>query len=485
MFASGRRASRLTILSGGEVEQIHEQSLDVLEKTGIEMGHPAGQALLEAAGAGVDRDASRVRIPRTLVEQCLSTLPDRCLLAARDPAKDCMLEPGCRPYSRNGGGGDYTLDLESGDLRPLLEADMVEYFRLADALPNIDFVAPVFGHDLPEAGRDILVLRQLFANTDKHVHMRVYSKRSLEYVIEMAQIVGGGKQALLERPLVSLLEAPISPLKFIDIIVDALILCGEVGMPLELCLMPIAGATGPMTLAGNTLLFNVEFLACVVISQLANPGAPLEYAPRPMIMDMRTGMGLTGSMEGALMSVAGAQMARYYNVPLSLHGPWTDAVAPDAQSSLESVYYTMLPALAGAQVLAGAGMLQQGLSFSHAKLVMDDEIHGLTLEALEGFAVDEAHLAAEALDRVGPGGNFLADAHTLEFLRSGERYSPNLLFRQTRELWEAQGSTRFEEHAQEKAIELLRTHEPNPLPEDVSRALDEVVAHALPRLQEA
>jgi len=469
----------IKILSDADIERIHRQSLDVLEETGIEVDHEAGLNLLEQAGANVDHLTNRARIPVDLVNQCLDTAPEGLILAARNPDNDCIIEPGCRPYSRNGGGGDYTLDLETGMFRPLLKADMVDYFRLIDGLQHIDFVAPVYGRDLPVVGRDILVMREMLANTDKHVHMRAYSKKSLEYIIEMAQIVAGGKENLNERPILSLLESPVSPLKFLDITVDALFLCGEYGIPIELCVMPISGGTGPLTLAGNTLLFNVEFLGCVVISQLAHPGAPLEYAPRPMIMDMKTGIGLTGSIEAAMMSVAGAQMADFYNVPVSLHGPWTDSLVPDGQATFESTYFTLLPAFSGAHVLAGAGMLQQGLSFSHIKLVIDDEIHSTTLRILEGFKVDEEYLGANAIARVGPGGNFLADEHTMKFLRSGERYVPNLLYRQARETWEAEGLKNFQERAKERALTILKEHQPAPLNEDVSKALDDLVSDAL------
>lgn len=476
------RRAWIKILSDVDIERIHEQSLLVLKETGIEVEHEACLKLLEAAGASVDYQTKRVKIPNDLVARCLEKVPEEITLAARNPEKDCFITPKCKPYSRNGGGGDYTIDLETGEFKPLLKADMVDYFRLIDGLQHIDFVAPVYGRDLPVVGRDILVMREMLANTDKHVHMRVYSKESLEYVIRMAQIVAGGKENLKERPILSLLESPISPLKFVEIIVEALFLCGEYGIPVELCVMPISGGTGPMTLAGNTLLFNVEFLGCVVISQLANPGAPLEYAPRPMIMDMNTGIGLTGSIEAAMMSVAGAQMAGFYNVPVSLHGPWTDSMVPDGQATFESTYFALLPAFAGAHVLAGAGMLQQGLSFSHVKLVIDDEIHGVILRALEGFRVDEDYLGANAIARVGPGGSFLADEHTMKFLRSGERYFPQLLFRQTREAWKAEGSNSFQERARERALMILKEHQPAPLPEDVSKALDDLVNDALRQL---
>ncbi|KKK51318.1 hypothetical protein LCGC14_3116150, partial [marine sediment metagenome] len=249
----------------------------------------------------------------------------------------------------------------------------------------------------------------------------------------------------------------ISPMKFIEISVDGLWLCGEYGIPLELCIMPICGGTGPMTLAGNSLLMNVEFLGCVVLSQLAFPGAPLEHAPRPMIMDMSSGIGLTGSIEGAMMSAAGAQMAQYYNVPLSLHGPWTDSMTYDGQSTLERTNFTFLSGLAGAHVLSGSGMLEQGITFSHVQLVIDDEINSALYSVLEGFKADDEHLGMDAIGRVGPGGNFLGDKHTLQFLR-GERHLPNILYRNSREHWEAENFKGFKERAKERAKNIIKKH---------------------------
>jgi trimethylamine--corrinoid protein Co-methyltransferase len=389
-----------------------------------------------------------------------------------------VLEPGGRPYLRNGGGSDYTLDLRTDEFRPLVAADMKDYFTLMDGLEHIDFVAAVFGQDLPVVGRDILVLREMLNCTDKHVHIRAYTKESLEYMFKMAEIVVGSKEKLRQRPIISLLEAPVSPLKFIDISVEGLWLCGEYGIPLELCIMPICGATGPMTLAGNTLLINIELLGCVVLSQLAHPGAPLEHAPRPMIMNMRNGIGLTGSIEGAMMSTAGAQMAAYYNIPVSLHGPWTDSMMFDGQSTMERLNYTFMSVLAGAHVLSGAGMLQQGLLMSQVQLVIDDEINSALLSEAGGFEVDDAHLGAEVISRVGPGGNFLEDEHTLKFIR-GERQMPEILYRDSRESWEAGGAKSFEERARERAIFILEEHQPSPPADDVSIALDELVDDAL------
>ncbi|MGB7876076.1 MAG: trimethylamine methyltransferase family protein [Anaerolineales bacterium] len=459
------------ILPRQGIDAIHRASIAILEKTGITVKHNEGLQLLEAAGASVDWDLQRARLPEYLVEQCLKTVPHSLLLGSRTPSRDLTVAHGLLPVTRNGGGSDLTLDLDTDQMRPLIAADLKDYIRLMDGLEHIDFLAPVYARDYPEHIRDVLVLKTMFENTDKHVHMRAYSKKSLEIILEMATIVAGSFENLKQRPVLSLLEAPVSPLTFLDITVDALFLCGQYGIPLELCCMPIAGGTGPITLAGNVALANAECLACTVISQLANPGAPLEFAPRCMILDMKTTVGLTGSIEGAMMAAVGAQLAReLYNVPVSLHGPWTDSILPDEQSNLERTNFAFLAGLAGTNVFSGAGMIEQGKTFSHLQLVMDDEIHGIVKLVLSGMDTDEEHTAFDAVDRAGPGGNYLIDDLTFKYFKT-ERYFPRIFLRETRSTWEAKGAKPFRERARERVKHILATHEPTPLDEAVSREI--------------
>jgi trimethylamine--corrinoid protein Co-methyltransferase len=195
-------------------------------------------------------------------------------------------------------------------------------------------------------------------------------------------------------------------------------------------------------------------------------------------MDMRTGFSMAGSVELGVMAAAGAQMARFYSVPVSLHGPWTDSMTHDDQSTMERMYMTLMAAMAGANVLVGAGMMQQSLVTSHEQLVIDSEINRIAFQAVEGFEIDLDRLAVDAIDRVGPGGNFVADMHTLRFLR-GERFVPKLQYRASREAWEAAGAKTMLQRAKDQALTILAEHEPNPLPEYEAKELDKLVAHAL------
>jgi trimethylamine--corrinoid protein Co-methyltransferase len=473
----------IRFLSDEDVRKIHEQTLAILEDVGVTVMHEGGRAMLADAGAKVDSQTHVARIPPHLVEQSLRTAAKRIVLGTRDPDRNLVLEVGGKMYVRNGGGPGHIVDMESGEARGVTTTDLADYARLIDALDNIDYAAPVYPQDTPPATRDIRALATMFASTVKHINMRVLDVRSLPYVIRMAEIVAGGKEQLRERPVISMLESPIAPLKMPDVLVETLVTCGEYGIPVEICSMPNVGATGPITLAGSLLMSNVEMLAAIVISQLAHPGAPLEFAPRIVIMDMATGRALIGSIECALLAVAGVQLAREgYQIPVNMHGPLTDGPIVDSQSAIERTYFTFLPAFAGATVLAGAGHLEQNLIVSPIQLVIDDEIHGIVNRALEGFEVSDETLAVDAIARSTIEGNLLTDKHTLKHLRMG-RYMPRLITRDARAAWEATGSKNMATRAKERAQELLQTHQPIPLDKDVTRLLDEVIAEAASELE--
>jgi trimethylamine--corrinoid protein Co-methyltransferase len=194
-----------------------------------------------------------------------------------------------------------------------------------------------------------------------------------------------------------------------------------------------------------------------------------------MILDMKSTVGLTGTIEGAMMAAVGAQLGReLYNVPVSLHGPWTDSVLPDEQSNLERTNFAFLAGLAGTNVFSGAGMLEQGKTFSHLQLVMDNDIHSMVKYVLKGIPVEGDRLAVESIDRVGPGGNYLIDDLTLKYFKT-DRLFPTLMLRETREAWIRKGAKSFSERARDRVKDIIAKHQPTPLDEDVSKELATIV----------
>jgi trimethylamine--corrinoid protein Co-methyltransferase len=369
-------------------------------------------------------------------------------------------------------------DPETGEIRSATLADVADYSRLLDALDDIDYVAPLYPSDAPPETLELYVLETMLSNTDKHINMRALTQRNLPHIVAMGEIVAGGKERLKKRPVISILEAPISPLRFPDVFIEALFLGGEYGIPVEICSMPNVGATGPITLAGSLLLSAAEHLATVVISQLAHPGAPLIWASRFASMDMATGM--TGMLvEAALASAAAAQLATdHYDFICSLHGPATNSIIPDGESVFDECAGAYITAFAGRPtVLCGAGALEIGMTVSFEEMVMSNELFGIVRRALEGFEINDGTLAADAIARVGIGGNYLMDEHTMKYLRSERRVSP-FMKPKTRDSWTASGSKKSLEMAREKACAILKEHRPTPLSEEVAGKLREVIKDA-------
>lgn len=472
---------KLRILSGEQIKKIHDTTLRVFSEIGIEVLSEQGCRLWADWGARWDQKANRVYIPENLVEKALRSVPSQFSCGARVKPNGFVIGDGSI-RGRNGGGPGQITDMHSGELRNATRQDTADYARLVDALPNTHIVAPLYEQESTPQVRDLSTLLSMSLNSGKHINFRLLEPSSLPFFIRMAELMAGGKQNLKEAPPVTLLESPIAPLKHPDVLVDALLACGQAGIPIEICSMPIAGATGPITLAGSLLMSNVEMLAAVVFGQLAHPGAPMIFAPRIMVMDMASGYALTGSVENALLVTAGAQLAKEaYRMPVNMHGPYTDSLLNDCQAGIENTYFSLMPALAGADILTGAGHLQGGLVVNFPQLVIDDELVGMVNRVMTGLAVDEDTLGYEAVAASIETDNLLMHPHTMRHLRS-DRYRPQLLTRMARATWQEKGSLSMSDRAVEKVRHILANHQPQPLDDAIQKGMQEIIAEAESKL---
>jgi trimethylamine--corrinoid protein Co-methyltransferase len=267
----------------------------------------------------------------------------------------------------------------------------------------------------------------------------VYTIEGVEQVVRMAEMVAGSSQELRQRPLVSMISCVMSPLKMDGHYGDLLITIARNGIPLVCPSEPLCGATSPVTLAGNLVIQTVDSLMGVILAQIVNPGTPTIFGSVATSTDLRNLRYLAGSIEMGLLNAAGAQMAQFYKLPFYATGGMTDSKALDAQSGYESSLTILLSALAGANFIHdAAGLIEFALTVSYEKLVIDNEILGMVMRAVEGIRVDDETLAFDLIKQVGPGGNFVTARHTRQFMRS-EHYQPSLSDRNSREDWEDQG----------------------------------------------
>ncbi|MBW2411361.1 MAG: trimethylamine methyltransferase family protein [Deltaproteobacteria bacterium] len=465
-------------LTDADMVKIHAQSLELLRKIGVAVTHAGALKHLADCGADVDFKTQRVTFHASLVEKALQTVPRTITLAGRNPTRDIVLAPGGKMFTRNSGGMTQIVDPETQAIREATLADSIDFTRLADALDHIHVVAPLYPGDVPMQTLDLNTLQTMLLNTDKHISVRALNPKAFAYIVQMAAVITGGTANLKNRPIISILESPISPLTFPDVLIDALYTGGKYGIPVAVCSTPNIGATGPITLAGSLLLANTEQLAAIVISQLSHPGAPLIWAPRFPAMDMSTG--ITGMLtEGAIISAAAAQLAvLYYQLICDFHGPATNAIFAGSESIFQACIAAFVTAFAGRPaILCGAGALELGITASYADLVIGDELFAVLERIIEGIRVDDDTLAVGAISGVGIGGHYLDHPHPLDHLRD-ERLNTILLKPGSREQRFEQGGRNLVHRAGDIASKLLKDHQPEALDEKMQEELRVIIGIA-------
>lgn len=132
-----------------------------------------------------------------------------------------------------------------------------------------------------------------------------------------------------------------------------------------------------------------------------------------------------------------------------------------------------MPALAGANVIYGLGMLEMGITFDLAQLVLDNEVAGMIKHAVNGIPVTDETLAVDVIQEIGPFNNFLSHDDTFRHMKSQSQ--AHLLDRQVREDWEQSGSTDIYVRANEEVKRILSTYEPPPLSDSVRETIRSIV----------
>jgi trimethylamine---corrinoid protein Co-methyltransferase len=459
-------------LSEEGIERIHAASLRVLEETGVEVTDPEAHGIFVEGGASAEGD--RIRIPERMVERALETVPHRLLLYGRREGTELDLG-GSRVHMGTGGMGVNVLDLDSGAARQSELRDTIQIARIVDALPNIEFfVRPLEAHDVPSEISDLNRIYGALTETGKHIMGGVWSVQAARDVIRVASLVAGGEDALRERPLVSFIVSwMVSPLRYNS---EAMPILTEVcrrGMPVALSSAPMTGTNAPVTLAGTLVLLNAEELSGLVYTQLVNPGTPILYGAVPSAADLRTGAFLCGAAEFGLLNAAAAQLAQYYELPLYNSGGTTDSKLPDFQAGYEKALTLVLSAMAGANYIHhAAGIIDSLMTVAYEQYVLDDEVIGAVRRIMRGIEIDDDRLAVDVIDQVGPGANFLAEEHTLRYMRSEFFYAP-LASRGMRAMWEEAGGLDARERGRRRAREILESHKAEPILADIDALVRE------------
>ena len=471
------RGGQLKILSSEEICDIHTATLDILQHTGVLVHEPTALALLKDAGAQVDAKKELVHIPPHLIEEATRKAPRQFTLYARDPKFNVKIEDR-RVHFEPMIGRKNILDAETGVRRSTTLQDVANLVRVADAMENYMILhsGAMMPHieGVPDQVAHVHGYLTSLRNAEKIVKGTGRGRRRAQDCIKMAAVLAGGEEELRKKPNLFTTCNPISPLQHGRDQTEGIIEYARHGLPVDITAEVQAGATSPITLAGSLAVQNAEVLSGILIAQLASPGAPVFYGTCGTIMDLRTATIALGAVEAGLINAASAQMAQYYGIPCRATGGATDAKTLDIQAGYEKAVTLLMAALAGANCIFYPGVLEYGLTISLESLYIDNEICGMIFRALRGIQVDDSTLATDVVDKVGAGGHFLGQKHTLDHLEA-EEYMPFLSDRQSRELWESKGKRDLKEVAKERVRKVLKEHQPRPLGSSVEDELMRIV----------
>ena len=469
---------KLKVLTDEQVEEIHEATLKILDKTGVRFdSEECRKRVIKAGGAAHPTRKNVVTFSRDVIEDAIKRIHPFGEYYARDPKNDMVFD-GEHQYAHCLGGNPNILDLQTGETRMSTLEDVENATRVMDALKNCHSVSNfVVATDVHPKLLVVKTMEAMMKNTSKCLSGYALNVETVDILWKMWTCIAGSEEQLRKRPLFSVYGSPSSPLTFDEHAADVMIKGAEYGVPVDLVPCPICGGTAPITIAGGLAQQNAELLAGVVLVQTVNSKMPIQYSGRLSMMDLRTGKNIWGVPEMALASAATVQIAHKYNMIADVYGVTSDGNAMDMQMGIERTMAALLPAMAGADNLSGIGGAWEAAG-SYEMLVIDDEIYSDVFRAVHGVEVDDERLALDVIDKVGHMGNYLAQPHTMKFLRLGELRYSSLYDKRSAEKAGKEGVRPLQDAARDVVKKILKEHQPMPLEKDQERDLDRVVKEA-------
>jgi trimethylamine--corrinoid protein Co-methyltransferase len=449
---------RYSVLSKEEEKRIHEAALCILEEVGLDVARPSLLTRLREHGFPTPAE-DRVLIPRARVEEALEGAPRRVQLGARDADKQAVLD-GTRSFTTTGGCGSKTLDMDTDEIRPASLADVAASARLADGIDEYDvYWTMISAQDVEPASRVARGFLAALQNTVKPIQViDACTGAEAETLALMArQLESAGA---VHGPPVSMLNSVVTPLRLDPDGTEAAMVFAREGLPVVCCSMPIGGVTSPATPAGTVMLAHAEVLAFLTLLQSFYPGCPLIYCPFPVFADPRTGITNYWDARSEWMSCASLQLGRSTGLPCFGSG-------------------YVLSLVSGPDLATGGGMLETSTVLSFEQLVIDAEV---ARDARIGAALQDTGpdaLAVDVVRKVGPGGHFLGQRHTVthmkdfpitRFAGSSDAVDGNAGSDEDSPYQRARGEARDE------ARRIIETHRVEPLGEELEAALLKIAA---------
>jgi trimethylamine--corrinoid protein Co-methyltransferase len=469
---------KLNILDDGLLNQIIAEGFELLMDPGVRVHNAEAMDLLAGAGADVNVETQIARIPEAIVRRALETAPSEFYLYDLD-GEPVVHYGGDSVQFDPGSAAITVLDSQTQQQRPPLTADFVKFVKLVETLPQIDAQSTaMICTDVPEEVGDLYRLYLALNYMRKPIITGAFRKDTWWTMKKMLAAVAGGEAALAAKPIAVFDVCPSPPLLWSDLTCQNMIDCARYGIPSELVSMPLAGATAPVTLAAAVVQHTAECMSGVTICQLAQEGAPIVWGGSPAAFDMREGTPPMGDVGTWLIDCAYTQVGKALDMPTHTYLGMSDAKVVDAQCGLESAGGTIMAALAGVNMVSGAGMMDFESCQSYEKLVIDAEIIGMTKRLIAGIEARDEPIALTLMRKLGHRADYLAQTHTLKWFNK-ELYIPSAVIdRSSLDGWKKKGAKTTFERAADRVPELLATYRLSPISDELRAELRDIATQA-------
>jgi len=476
----GERMNRMpyTRMDAETCELIHLGSLEILERTGINVHDQRARSILAESGAAVEGE--RVRIPEHLVEWALSTVPRRMTLYNRKG------EPALRAWgakSYYGGGSDclYILDHKTGKRRKALLEDVRQAVKVMDSLAEFDFVMSAFlPSDVDQGIYDRYQMEVMLNNTVKPIVFVTPDFEGCQTAVEMCEVVAGGEENFRQRPFATCYINVTSGLVANQEALQKCMFLAGKGLPMLYIPLNAAGVNSPATTAGCIASMNAGSLLGIVLAQLVREGTPVAvpgWNGGPYNLQTMVGNYVLADEQGVATS-----MGKYYDLPVFGLGGSTDSKVLDQQCAAEAAISLMTAHLNGANIVHDSGFMDAGMQGSLQLMAIDNDLIGFIRAASRPVEVNRETLALDLIDQLGPDGDYLSHEHTYNHFR--DPFYSKLADKRQYDDWLDQGGSSLEERAAQQIDQLLEEYEIDPLPEEVQQELSSIVSREQKRVDQ-
>jgi trimethylamine--corrinoid protein Co-methyltransferase len=468
----------ISILEKETKEKVIDEAIEILEEIGFFVENKEAMAIMQKEGFEINKEKQKVKIPKDVVKKAISSAPSKIKLFDRE-GKEVVELGGNNICFDPGSAGLNVLDPKTNEIRLAVAKDFIEFTKVVDQLEHLHAQSTaITPSDVPDLVGDRTRLYIALIYSNKPVVTGTFVKESFEVMKNMLVSIRGSEEELRKKPLAIFDACPSPPLKWSDLTCQSIIDAAKYGIPSEFVSMPMTGANAPVTILGAIVQHAAENLAGVVITQLVAKGAPIIWGGSPAAFDMRKGTTPMGSIDTMLIDLGYTEIGKTLNLPTHAYMGLSDAKILDAQAGFETGIGAILAGIKGVNMISGAGMIDFETTQSIQKVIIDNEICGMTHRFVRGIEQRDEPIAKNLLALFDEKTtHLLSHDHTLKWFREEHFIPSNVVDRSTTEEWISKGQKTIGQRALEKAEKLIAKYPGTSLDKDVINDLTKIMKY--------